>query len=174
MQTLCVKTGYKGWKTWRGRHLALGLRIKRVPLISRKSTTGCDNIYMWWVGMRMGWVCAAVTRQRRCSIKYALTTSAPPYKQGLVVNYDVCVCVCTWGRQVWSSSMRRMPCGLEEMSSRQEWRFFSGTGYHWICSALYSSYRTHTHKRTFLRCSFFSRICHCSTGNIYYGVLKTH
>lgn len=54
------------------------------------------------------------------------------------------LCVCTWGRQVWSSSMRRMPCGLEEISSRQEWKSLIDMGYHWICSVLYSSCRTHT------------------------------
>lgn len=63
----------------------------------------------------------------------------------IIVAIHLCfVSVCTWGRQVWSSSMRRMPCGLELMSSRQEWKFLFGMGYHWICSALYSSCRTHT------------------------------
>lgn len=46
-----------------------------------------------------------------------------------------------------------MPWGLEEISSRQEWKFLTGMEYHCICSAAYSScsvHRVSRHRWSFL------------------------
>lgn len=47
----------------------------------------------------------------------------------------------TWGKQLWSSRMRRIPWGLAVMRSRHALLSEKGSSLQTICSRMYSSYR---------------------------------